>query len=400
MIYLDNNATTATDDRVVDRLAHTLRRGPANASSSHRGGQRAAAMISDATSSLSRSLGTPLGDPGCHRFVFTSGGTEANNLAIAGIKPAHGDSPLARTPLARTPLWCSAIEHPSVLVAARAAAEAGRPVSMLDVDRRGTLRIDVLADRLARHDGPPPVVAVMSANNETGVMQPIASVAALCAEHAAHLHVDATQTIGKLPPPDWATDAGAAAIGSMTMAAHKFHGPPGVGGLVVAPGVEIDAVIRGGGQQLDSRGGTEPVALIDAMAWALALATEEMEAAARHTATMRDRLREIIVGGIGQADVVQHGGGADRLPHTLCVSLLGVDRQSLLMALDMAGVAAGSGSACSSGSNPPSHVLIAMGCDDAQLRSAVRFGVSKWTTADEIERAGEIVVRCARKLKK
>ena len=424
MIYLDNNATTATDPAVIDTLTETLRSGPANASSLHRSGQSAAAAVSGAIDRIGRSLGLRFADPGCPRLILTSGGTESNNTAVTGIA-------------ADRPLLISRIEHPSILAAAteqsahqstRQPADPStrprnrnRPVHWIDVTAAGVVDTDHLDRQLttigqtastigqttptvgqatpttSSDHNVTAVVAVMAANNETGILQPIESVAEICRRHNAHLHIDATQTIGKLP-----TDWSALPFGSVTFAAHKFHGPPGIGGLILAPGVEVQPIVHGGGQQLQSRGGTEPVALIVAMAHALSIATDNMTQDVRHLQSLRDRFESALSAGDdsapGPRQIFFHGRGIDRLPQTTCVSMIGADRQSMLMAMDMAGVAASSGSACSSGSSPPSHVLTAMGCPEDQIHSALRFGVSKWTTQTEVDSAAAVVLRCYRRL--
>lgn len=389
MIYLDNNATTAPDPRVIDAIAAEMRRGPSNASSLHRWGQRAAASISGAIASIGRSLGVTFDQPGSSRLILTSGGTEANNMAIFGIRP-------------HSPLLVSAIEHPSLIAAATAAASRGRNVQTIPVHRDGVVDLDILTSLLAGHHDPGagrgaadsrPVVAVMSANNETGILQPIETIAEICAAAGAHLHVDATQSVGKVP-----VDLGSLQIGSMAMAAHKFHGPSGVGGLMIAPAVQVEPLIVGGSQQLESRGGTEPVPLVIAMALALKLAVDEMDDAIAGMLAKRNRFESALRS--SHRDVVIHGEAVDRLPHTTCVSMVGADRQSMLMAMDMAGVAASSGSACSSGSSPPSHVLLAMQRPKIEIESALRFGVSKFTTDAEIDAAAAKVVDCYRRLRR
>ena len=377
MIYLDNNATTRIDPRVVDAMTRVHAAGPANASSLHRFGRESNRRLTEAADRIADVLHSRVDRPGGPRLIWTSGGTESNHLAVTGIRR---DEPLA----------VSAIEHPCVLEAAGSEAARGRPVHYLAVDRRGVVDLHALGERL-RADDRPGVVALMSANNETGVLQPVETAASLCAGAGVHLHVDATQTVGKLEfaPERWG-------IGSAAFAAHKFHGPAGVGGLWVRGGVEIDPVMRGGQQQLGTRPGTEPVALIVGMAEALSLSRDGRDDAAIRMAAMRDRIESDLM---AAGDVVVHGGDADRLPHTTCLSPRGVDRQTLLMALDFAGVAVGSGSACGSGSMPPSHVLRAMGAGDESLKSAFRVGVSRMTTDEELNSAIGLILRCIGRLR-
>ena len=402
MIYLDNNATTAVDPAVVRVVTDAMLGGPANASAQHRGGQRAAASLSGAIDSIGGNLGLRLGDPGCPRLILTSGATESNTSAIRGIRPS-------------APLLVSAVEHPSVIAAAADCQASDRKVATIAVDPNGIVQTRWLTDRLADCPGDAsaskrhaaaghgqlddhrgdhdrrPVVCVMAANNETGVIQPLEAIAEICHAAGAHLHVDATQVVGKIP-----IDLASFHWGSVAFSAHKFHGPPGIGGLLLAPGVTLAAMISGGGQQLGSRGGTEPVALAVGMATALSIATQTMAESVDHLRRLRDRFETHLRH--EHPDIVIHGRDAPRLPQTSCVSMLGANRQSLLMALDMAGVAASSGAACSSGSSPPSHVLTAMQCREEQIDSALRFGVSKFTTEQEVDQAAAIVTRCYRRL--
>ena len=284
--------------------------GPLNPASQHRVGQRAQGLIEQATVAMGKCLGCRLDQPGGARLILTSGGTESNNLALRGIT---GQADAANPDDQLAPIVISRIEHPSILATAKAMAAQGRDVRWLDVDNAGRVRLDQLKSMLDQDDPKAALVSIMSANNETGVIQPIEEAARICRATGVPLHVDATQTVGK--QVFHITDLGVAAV---TLSAHKFHGPAGVGALWIDRGIRLQPMLHGGEQQLDTRPGTEPVALIVAMAKALTLACEEIDASHDHMKMLRDRLEN---GLIDQIDnLVVHGRGSDRLPMTsLCV---------------------------------------------------------------------------------
>lgn len=368
------------DHRVVEAMVDVMRGEPANASSLHQSGRLAGERIDQAVQTIGQCLGVRLDQPGGPRLVLTSGGTESNNLAINGVCPEGA-------------LAVSRVEHPSVRMAAAAAQQAGRTVHWIDVDRNGVVSLDSLGKILDDSNDPPSLVSVLSANNETGVTEPTEAIAAQCRSHGVALHVDATQTVGKLPVnlESW----GCAAA---TFTAHKFHGPAGIGGLYLAPGVSLQPMMHGGEQQLQSRPGTEPVALIVGMALALEIAINEQPSSLKHTRTLRNRLENALLERF--PSWIAQGSAVDRLPQTSCLSMIGSDRQSMLMALDLAGIDCSSGSACSSGSSPPSHVLQAMGCCEAEIGSVIRFGVSKFSTEREINESIERISNCFNKLRR
>jgi cysteine desulfurase len=374
VIYLDNNATTLAAPSVVKRISEVLAMGPCNPASPHSLGQQARALFDDALELIGHSLGTPLGFPGAPTFVVTSGGTEANNLALNGLRGGNG------------PIVVSRIEHASVLEVADAMFEVGRPVHYLDALPNGTICINHLDRILSElgHLARSTVVAVMSANNETGVQQPIVEVARQCRHVGAALHVDASQSIGKVP-----LDIASISPTSLTISPHKFHGPVGIGGLWLAPGESLVPLLRGGSQQLGLRPGTEPLSLVVGMAEGLAVAQSSLPQHSTRITTLRDQLEDSLIDRF--PELVIHGKDAPRLPNTSCLSFPAADRQSLLMALDLAGLACSSGAACSSGSSPPSHVLLAMRAGDDLARTMLRFSLSRLTTDEEITRAVEII---------
>ncbi|TWU40804.1 cysteine desulfurase family protein [Novipirellula artificiosorum] len=379
MIYLDNNATTAIDARVANVIAEVLALGPANASSQHAMGRAAQLHIDEAFDVISQAVDTTLDRPGGPRFLFTSGGTESNNLALAGLGDPHSAIILSR------------IEHPSVISVAEQLASTGREIRWMEVDSNGVARIDELAEQIQSCRSPCGLVSLMSANNETGVLQPIEEAAVVCRRAGVLLHVDATQSIGKVPFSLRRLDAAA-----VTLSAHKFHGPVGIGGLWLGSGVKLRPLFHGGPQQLETRPGTEPVALISGMAAALQLAVDSLRQNSDSMMMLRDELEGSLLSLF--PDLVVHGASVERLPNTSCVSFPNADRQSMLMSLDFAKVACSSGAACSSGSSPPSHVLQAMKLSSSLVQSALRFSLSRFSRREEIVDSIDRISRCYKHL--
>jgi cysteine desulfurase len=381
MIYLDNNATTALDPQVAEAMLSVWASGPLNASSQHASGRAARNRLDDALSEIAGLLGADIDSPGGDTLVMTSGGTESNNLAIRGI----GDP--------QAPLVISSIEHPSVIEPARTMAAASREVRVIPVGPEGVICLETAA-RLIKDALPRPgLVSVMTANNETGVIQPIERLAEICNSAGIPLHVDATQTVGRL-----AMRFDRSGVAAVTATAHKFHGPAGIGILLLRSGIDLRPQFQGGEQQMGKRPGTEPVALGVGMAEALRLATEKADETARWTLALRDLLES----GLSREfdDLVIHGGGTPRLPATSCLSFPAVDRQTMLLALDSGGVACSSGSACASGSSKPSHVLVAMAAHRSLIDTALRFGFSRFSTDNDASTAIETISRCYRRLGK
>ncbi|MCE3018915.1 MAG: cysteine desulfurase [Pirellula sp.] len=373
MIYLDNNATSRIDLRIASRMHEIICQRLGNPSSQHSFGRTARAIVEDARERLLRSVGAMTQGMRSDQLLFTSGGTESNNLAIFGLSEGKPGA-----------LLVSAIEHPSVLAAAERAATAGRQVIKIPVNRDGVIDIDSLRQRVANHSREPiALVSIMSANNETGVLQPIEIASKICREQGICVHTDAVQVLGK-------RELSFASLGvdAMTITAHKLHGPVGVGALVLRHGVSVAPQAFGGFQQLGLRPGTETAALCDGFAMAAELASNiEMRVSAM--LPLRDKLEQ----GIRKVipDAVVNGCNAQRLPHTTSVSFPGVDRQALQLALDMRGIACSTGSACASGSSQPSHVLAAMGLDESQIKGGIRFSLSYETRAEEIDQVIEVL---------
>jgi cysteine desulfurase len=370
-IYLDNNATTPLLPAVWEAMRPYLTDVFGNPASAHAAGRRARRALEDARESVASHL-----DAHPDEILFTSGATEANNLALfglAGEPPAH--------------LITSPIEHPSVAEPLRRLAEIGFTLDFLPVDVLGRVRVDSLADAL-RPD--PRLIAVMLANHETGVVQPIRRLMETLGGRAL-FHCDAVQAAGKVPLRFH--DLG---VDTLTISAHKFHGPKGIGALLVRRGVKLRPRTWGGHQQQGRRPGTEPVALAVGLACALDHACREMTERLSHVRRLHERFLDHLRN--GAAPVVVNGPD-DSIPHTINVSFPGVKGDLLLMSLDLAGVACSTGSACSSGSLLPSPVLQAMGVSDAVLHSAMRFSLSPLLTLEEIDEAARRIAAVVARLR-
>jgi cysteine desulfurase len=370
VIYLDNNATTRLAPEVLAAMSDAWRAGPLNPASQHRGGQLGRRLLEEARDTILASLGAQTRGLRPDRLVFTSGGTEANNWAIAGLARA-GEQVLV-----------SAIEHPSVLAAAAQLARLNFDVRSIPVDEAGVVRLDRLEELLALR--PTGLVAVMAANNETGVIQPIQQVVELARRFGAAVHCDAVQWLGKLPLSfsDWGVD-------SMAVTAHKLHGPVGVGALCLRAGITPQPLLWGGFQEDGFRPGTVPLPLILGFAAASRLFTTDVPG---RLAALRDRLEA----GLAQRWPIQiNGVAAPRLPHTSNVALPGLDRQALLLAADRHQLCLSTGSACSSGSSERSPVLLAMGLTPELVDSSLRLSVGRDTTLEEVDTAIDILLQIA-----
>ena len=361
MIYLDYNATTPLAPEVFDAMRPYLERHFGNASSIHAAGREARAAIDDSRDRLARLLGAK-----SHEIIFTGGGTESDNLAIIG---------LARAMSGRGKhLVTCATEHHAVLHAFEFLEKRDDfRVTRLPVDDLGRIDLQRLREILGSETT---LVSIMSANNETGTLHPVAEIAAICRERGALFHSDAVQSFGKEPLAARDFDA-------LSLAAHKFHGPKGAGLLFLRAGISIERQQHGGSHEGERRAGTENVAAIVGMAHAADMAIRAMDAERTRQAKLRDRLWQ----GIREAfpGAIMNGDPQARLANTLNVSFPGFDGESLLINLDLAGICASSGSACMVGSIVPSHVLLAMGAPPELARATVRFSLGKETTSDEIE---------------
>ena len=413
MIYLDYNATTPLCDEAREAMLPYLDRHFGNPSSVHAAGREARAAIDNARDKLAASLRAKPSE-----IIFTSGGTESCNLATFG---------LARDRMQRGGHVISAkTEHHAVLNAIEHLEKhESFEVTWLNVSREGIIDLDQLADAIRPETR---LVSIMTANNETGVIQPMREISRICRERGVLLHSDMVQSFGKMPlvipseveesrdaaskvtPQDPSTSLRGVCpersrrpqddIGSLvdaaSFAAHKFYGPKGVGFLFLRSGLSIQPIMFGGAHENERRPGTENVAAIVGMVaaaeWTLRGYEQEQEREAR----LRDELWTRIEQNV--PDAKQNGANSARLANTLNVSLLGIDSEMLLIALDLEGVCASSGSACMVGSVVASHVLLAMGLPMESARSAVRFSLGKWTTLDEIKAAGDAVGKIVNRL--
>lgn len=362
-IYLDNNATTPPDPRVLQRINECFVGAFANPGSAHSFGRSARRVLEDSRESIAGILNADASE-----LIFTSGGTESINMGVHGF--TFGRKGL---------IACTDGEHPATLEACTNAALAGIGRVSIPVDSEGRLRAEALPG-LPWKDLC--LVCVILAHNETGVIQDVTELSRLCQQHGVPLLLDAVQAVGKMPVDFKATGAAALAFG-----AHKFHGPRGVGGLLLRRGIKIPPLLVGGHQESDRRAGTEAVPLIAGMARALELWRDEATARDQTLRSLRDQLQDSLLHRCGLAIV--HGLHADRLANTLSIAFPGIPGEALLVNLHLAGVACSLGSTCASGSLEPAKALLAMGVDPEICKSSVRFSVSCQNTRVEIEDAVE-----------
>jgi len=361
MIYLDSNATTPLAPEAFAAMRPYLERHYGNPSSIHSAGRETRAAIDDARDRLARLLGAKP-----HELIFTGGGTESDNLAILGLARS-------RAAQGRHLITC-ATEHHAVLHAFEHLEKAeGFRVTWLPVDAAGRIDLDQLRDAFTAETT---LVSIMTANNETGVLQPVREISALCRARGVLFHSDAIQSFGKEPVTARDFDA-------ISLTAHKFHGPLGAGLLYLGSGISLERLQHGGAHENERRPGTENVAAIVGMARAAELAVRDLATEADRLRALRDRLWLGIHALFPTA--LQNGATAPRLANTLNVSFPGLDGEGLLMNLDLAGVCASSGSACMVGSIVPSHVLLAMGLPPELAGATVRFSLGQSTTAIEID---------------
>ncbi len=370
MIYLDNSATTKLDEEVLNAMLPWLREHFGNASSVYSIGRRARVAIEDAREEIASLIHAHPAE-----LIFTSGGTESNNTVLHS---ACVESQLARS------VCYSAIEHHAVIHPSEQLAKLGIATAVLPVDSQGILNCDAAKDILASVPHRT-LISVMHANNETGMIQPIARLRELSAN--AFLHTDAVQSFGKIP-----FDVMELPIDFASFSAHKIHGPKGVGALFIRKGIDFKAHQHGGGQERNRRAGTESPALIVGFQVAARRAVKEMKVRAEVMASRIALLRELLTSTISNIRI--NTLIEQSLPNILNISFLDaekLDGESILQSLDIQGIAASNGSACVSGSLQPSHVLSAMGLPAAEARAAVRFSVSKDTTEDEIRTAAQAI---------
>jgi cysteine desulfurase len=373
LIYLDNNATTRPAPEVVAAMLPFLTENWGNPSSVHRFGQRARQAIDEARGQLAQLLGCAETE-----LLFTGGGTEAINTALRGLLAA-------RAP--RRQIITTSVEHSASRELCRQLSREAATIVEIGVDRRGALDMDDLAARIGSETA---LVSIMWANNETGVLFPVDQIAHLCRERGVPFHCDATQAVGKLP-----VDFDAASI-----AAHKFHGPKGVGALFLRRGLRMRPLLVGGPQERGRRGGTENVAGIVGMGKAADLAKDALSATNgiwSAVAALRDRLEQSILTQIDDTHV--NGRTDQRLPNTTNIGFAAIEAEAILLLLSERGVCASAGAACASGSLDPSHVLQAMKIPARIAHGAIRFSLSRDTTPQEIDQALAILPAVIQRLR-
>ena len=369
-LYLDHAATTPMRTEVLEAMRPYFSALGYNPSSIHAEGRRARLAVDGARDRVAANLGCKPKE-----IVFCSSGTEADNLALIGIARARRED--------GRHLVASAIEHHAVLRSLDALREEGFDVTLLPVDARGVIDPQTFSAAL-RDDTV--VAAVMYANNEIGTIQPIAELAAIARERGVAFVTDAVQAAGSLP-----LSVQELGVDALALSAHKFYGPKGVGALYLREGTPLEPLVFGGGQEAGRRSGTENVAGVVGLAYALELAESERADFAARVRALRDRFETAVLQSV--SGTVVNGRGAGRLPAITSLSFPGLEAEPLLIGLDLEGIAASAGSACATGSLEPSHVITALGGPAEIVRSTLRFSLGRGTTAEEVDRAAEIVAR-------
>jgi len=362
-IYFDHNATTPVDPAVVEAVTRTTADEFGNASSVHHFGQRAKAVLDEARSAVADLIGAEPSE-----LAFTSGGTESDNFALRGVAEAL-------EPTGRRHLIASSIEHEAVLVTLRALARRGWRTTLLPVGLSGIVEPAALAAAITDDTA---LVSVMHANNEIGTIQPIAELAVLAHARGALFHTDAVQTAGKIP-----VNVRTLGVDLLSLSAHKFNGPKGAGALWIKRGARITAILTGGKHERNRRAGTENVPAIAGLGVAARLAAKKAVTDAPRLAALRNRLEEAILARVPGTAI--NGNREPRVPNTTNISFEAIEAESLLIALDLEGVAVSTGSACSSGTLEPSHVLRAMGLPSPRTQNSIRLSLGAGNTDAEVD---------------
>jgi len=362
-IYFDHNATTPVDSAAVEAVTRVLTGSFGNASSVHHFGQQAKAVIDDARTAVATLIGAEPSE-----IVFTSGGTEADNFALRGVAEAM-------EPTGRKHLIASTIEHEAILTTLKALARRGWKVTLLPVDATGVVSPDALRSAI---DDSTALVSIMHANNEIGTVQPIAALARIARERGAVFHTDAVQSAGKIP-----IDVRTLGVDLLSISAHKFYGPKGIGALWIRRGTRVASILTGGKHERNRRAGTENVPAIAGFGAAAQVALKKLPSESRRLAALRDRLETSILENIRGTAV--NGTRDPRVPNTTNISFENIEAESLLIALDLEGIAVSTGSACSSGTLEPSHVLRAMGLPTHRTQNSIRISLGAGNTDAEVD---------------
>jgi cysteine desulfurase len=363
---MDYNATAPVRPEALDAYQRAIRDGYGNPSSTHAIGRRARRILDDARAKIAGTIGA-----GAAEVYFTAGGTESDNIAVAGTAAMYG----------RGHIITSRIEHPAVLEACRSLEPGAFDVTYLNADADGRIAPEAVRDAIRDNTI---LITVMWVNNETGVIQPVDEISTIARQRRVKFHADAVQAYGRLP-----IDVRGLSVDMLTISAHKFCGPKGVGALYVRRGVKVEATVHGGGQERGVRSGTENVPGVAAMAAAAVLACDEREVEMERLAALRDRLEAGIVNGIRGTHV--NGGGAPRVANTVNVRFEGAESEAVLIGLDECGVAVSSASACAAGTNAPSHVLMAMGLSKREADQSLRFSLGRFTAPADVDRCLEVL---------
>ena len=377
-VYFDYNATTPPAPEVVDAVGAVTRDVFGNASSVHYFGQQAKAAIDQARSATAELIRAEPSE-----IVFTAGGTESDNFALRGAADA------IETVSPRRHLVASAIEHEAILNTLKALARRGWTVTLIPVDATGVVSLDRVREAIRPDTA---VLSVMLANNEIGTLQPVADIAKLAHESGALMHTDAVQAAGKV-----AIDVRALGVDLLSISAHKFNGPKGVGALYIRRGTRMQPILTGGKHERNRRAGTENTPAIAGMGVAARLAASKIDSETVRLSALRDRLEAGILAAVSGTAV--NGAGSPRVANTTNISFDRIEAESLLIALDLEGIAVSTGSACSSGTLEPSHVLKAMGLPVHRTQNSLRFSLGQFSTDEEVDRLLAVLPAAVEKLR-
>jgi cysteine desulfurase len=373
--YFDHNATTPVSDEVMEVFTRTLRQNYGNASSIHQTGQAARYELDEARRRLATLLGSD-----ARELVFTSGGTESDNLALFGVLRRRGPSHLVTT----------TIEHPAVLNVCAQLEHEGHAVTYVPVDRNGVVDPDSVRAALRSDTA---LVSVMHVNNELGTVQPVAEIAAVARSADALMHSDGVQACGRVP-----VNVRALGVDLYSVSGHKMYAPKGVGALFVRKGVELQPLLHGGRHESGRRGGTENVAGAAAIGAAAEWVSMHGAAEVRRLSDLRDQLERSVLRLV--PDAVVNGAAAHRVPNVTNIRFSGVEGEAVVIALDLEGFAVSSGAACSSGAVEPSHVLTAIGLTKREAKSSIRFSLGRCNDSEQVEALAQAVARVVDRLRK
>ena len=374
-VYLDNNATTQVAPEVIEAMAPFFEKLWGNPSSMHTFGGQVKKHVERAREQVASLIGAD--DPS--EIVFTSCGTESNNMAIRGVVEVHGGYPRIIT---------TRVEHPAVLTVCRHLQNHGCASTEIQVDSQGRLDLDHLKSNLFPDTA---IASIMWANNETGVVFPIDEIAEIIKQAGCIIHTDAVQMVGKLP-----IDVSRTPVDLLSLSGHKFHAPKGIGALYIRKGTQINPLLIGGHQEKGKRAGTENVPYIVGLGRACELAEIHMQEEMVRIKSLRDRLEAGILETCTHVTV--NGDRRNRLPNTLNIGFENIEGESILLMLDDLGIAASTGSACTSGSLEPSHVLRAMGIPITSIHGSIRFSLSRYSTEEDIDYALEHIPGIVKRL--